>query len=195
MTSRTSMGPVKSKSFVKKSPWTALEFSELRIQVQGRRGRRSQVEREQRNQNSKPGAISPAGISLILLDTSQSPQGFRALTGVGIQGGLQISFLTKEKVEEWVLGVGGSQRLCLSLSELGSILVPQSCSSQGRGWQQNNGTYPGEGMACLKQILWVVWRSRNTKWPRWWEHIALRSRCNVAETAVCLLSINFLLFH
>ena len=72
--------------------------------------------------------------------------------------------------------MGGSQRLCLSLSELGSILVPQSHSAQVRGCESRIMALTGGDMACLKQILWVAWRSGNMKWPVWQEHIGLRRR-------------------
>lgn len=91
--------------------------------------------------------------------------------------------------------MGGSQRLCLSLSELGSILVPQSRSSQGRGCQQNNGTYRGRDGLSETDLMGCVEEQEHemTKMVRtyWFEERG----CNVAETAVCLLSINFLLFR
>ena len=49
--------------------------------------------------------------------------------------------------------MGGNQRLCLSLSKLGSILVPLSHRSQRRDCQSRIMAPTEVEMACVKKIL------------------------------------------
>lgn len=98
-------GSSKKQTLLRRARVPALEFSELKIKVQGRRGRSEPGGEGTKKSEFQTRSHQPSRNQLNFIGYQpESKQGFRDLTVVGIQGGLQIRFLTKEKVGEWVLG-------------------------------------------------------------------------------------------
>lgn len=120
-------GSSKKQTLLRRARGPALEFSELKIKVQGRRDRSEPGGEGTKKSEFQTRSHQPSRNQLNFIGYQpESKKGFRELTAVGIQGGLQIRFLTKEKVGEWVLGgwepetlpkfVGAGQHPCTTES-------------------------------------------------------------------------------